>query len=261
MQTTNAKLNILPFQGTISAMQNILVRSQVAIPNLETLYHMFPNTDHSTVEGQNILDITTERRQQLDTVLDEILDLEAVMDRVRNLHRELIEKKDKITQSMNFHEGLVSYIWRLPNELLSQIFHHCLPDTDPKINRFSPPSGLKAPMLLMGICRRWREVAASTPSLWCRLHLEVDDTDWQRAASCYDSWLKWSQGLPHSLAVRCYKNNHSTKLQRLLHPYRNQISSLSIFLFCSNGELELWLTGLPALEEFVERRQRRRTSL
>ncbi|KAG2066183.1 hypothetical protein BDR04DRAFT_1030623, partial [Suillus decipiens] len=95
--------------------------------------------------------------------LDEILGLEAVMDRVRDFHQELIEKKDKITQSMYFHGGLVSSFWRLPNELLSQIFHHCLPDTDPKINHFSPPSRLKAPMLLIGICRRWREVATSTP--------------------------------------------------------------------------------------------------
>ncbi|KAG2069228.1 hypothetical protein BDR04DRAFT_949249, partial [Suillus decipiens] len=92
--------------------------------------------------------------------------LEIVMDRIKNLHQQLIEKKDKIAQSMNLHKGLVSRLWRFPSELLSQIFYYCLPDTDPKINCLSPPSRLKAPMLLIGICRRWREVATSTPSLW-----------------------------------------------------------------------------------------------
>ncbi|KAG1826593.1 hypothetical protein DFJ58DRAFT_353807 [Suillus subalutaceus] len=98
-------------------------------------------------------------------------------------------KKDKITQSMNFHKGFISPLWRFPDELLSQIFHHCFPDTGPKTNHFSPSSRLKAPMI--GVCRRWREVATSTPSL-VQVHVEVDDTDWQRTASCYDSWLNWS---------------------------------------------------------------------
>ncbi|KAG1842847.1 hypothetical protein F4604DRAFT_1825737 [Suillus subluteus] len=143
---------------------------------------------------------------------------------------QLIQKKDKITQSMNFYKGPVSPLWRFPNELLSQIFHHCLPDT---------------------VCRRWREVATSTPSLRCRLHMEVDDTDWQRASSYYDSWLKWSRGLPPSLVVKCYKHNHSTTLRRLLHPYMNQISSLSIFFFSDADKPELLLTNLPVLEELT----------
>lgn len=253
MQTAKAKLNVFPLQDTISAMQNILARSQVMIPNLETPFHLFPNTDHSTIdlESQNVLDIIAERQQQLDAILHEVLSLEIVMDGIKNLHQQLIEKKDKITQSMNLHKGLVSPLWRFPSELLSQIFHYCLPDTGPKINCLSPPSRLKAPMLLVGICRRWREVATSTPSLWCRLHLEIDDTDWQRAASCYDSWLKWSRGLPLSLVVKCYKHNHSTVLQRLLHPYVNQISILSIFFFSDADKPEILLTDLPALEELT----------
>ncbi|KAG2038822.1 hypothetical protein BDR03DRAFT_284097 [Suillus americanus] len=106
-------------------------------------------------------------------------------------------------------------------------------------------------MLLIGVCRRWREVATSTPSLWCKLHVEVDDADWQRAASCYDSWLKWSRGLPLSLVVKCYKNSHSITLWRLLHPYMNQIRSLSILFFSSAYKPELLLTDLPALEELT----------
>lgn len=252
MKTANAQLNTPPFGDAISAMQNILTLSQVIIPNLETPYIRFPNTDHSTtiLEGQNVFDIIAERQQQLDTVLHEISDLEVVMDGVKKLHQQLVQKKKKIIQSMNLHKGLVSPLSRFPNELLAQIFHHCFPNTSPKTELWCQ-SKLKAPMRLVGICRRWREVATSTPSLWCRLHVEVDDEDWQRAAFCYESWLKWSRGLPLSLVVKCSNDNHSTTLRRLLHPYMSQISSLSIFFFPGAEKPELLLTDLPTLEELT----------
>ncbi|KAG1793773.1 uncharacterized protein BJ212DRAFT_1240573, partial [Suillus subaureus] len=110
--------------------------------------------------------VIAQPQQQLDAVLHEISDLGTVTDGMKNIHQQLVEKKDKITQSMNLHKGLLSPLWRFPNTLLSENFHHCLPDTDPKASYFSPPSRLKARMLLIGVCRRWREVATSTPSLW-----------------------------------------------------------------------------------------------
>ncbi|KAG2118387.1 hypothetical protein DEU56DRAFT_838058 [Suillus clintonianus] len=255
MQTANADVDISPFSDIIGALRNILARSQVIIPNLETPYPIFPNTDYSTVEleGQSVLDIIAERQQQLDTVLCEISGLEAVMTDVKHLHQQLVEKKDKITQSMNLHRGLVSALWRFPNELFSQIFHHSLPspDTGSKSSYLLPSSRLKAPMLLTGICRRWRDIATSTPSLWCRLAMEVDDTDWERAASGYDSWLKRSRGLPLALALKCSKDNHSIKLRTLLHPYMNQILSLSISFFSGAEKPELLLTGLPTLQQLT----------
>ncbi|KAG2130799.1 uncharacterized protein EDB93DRAFT_74391 [Suillus bovinus] len=173
------------------------------------------------------------------------------MDGVKHLHQQLVERKDKITQSMHFHKGLLSPLWRLPAELLSEIFHHCLPEAEQKIERSACWLGLEAPMLFTGICRRWKEVATSTPSLWCRLHIEVTDISWQRVSSCYDLQLKWSRGLPLSLAVQCYKDHHSTTLRRLLHPYMHQISSLYIFFFFRADKPQLLLTDLPALEELT----------
>ncbi|KIK33147.1 hypothetical protein CY34DRAFT_68999, partial [Suillus luteus UH-Slu-Lm8-n1] len=130
------------------------------------------NTDHSTtiLEGQNIFDIIAERQQQLDTVMHEISGLKVVIDGVNKLHQQLVEKKKKIIQSMNLHKGFVSPLSCFPNELLAQIFHHCFPNTSPNTELWCQ-SKLKAPMRLVRICRRWREVATSTPSLWCRLHV------------------------------------------------------------------------------------------
>ncbi|KAJ6537384.1 hypothetical protein DFH09DRAFT_930847, partial [Mycena vulgaris] len=48
----------------------------------------------------------------------------------------------------------------LPNEIISEIFVHSLPD-----RAEGAPSGAKAPLLLAQICHKWREIVLSTPSL------------------------------------------------------------------------------------------------
>lgn len=167
------------------------------------------------------------------------------MDSVKDLHQQVVKKKEKITQSMNLHKGLVSALWRLPTEVLSQIFNHCLTET--KMLLF--PSTLKAPMLLTGICRRWREVAVGTPNLWCRFHIEADDRDWERAALCYELWLKRSRGRPLSLALGRY---HSTKLRDLLLPYMTHITSLLLSARFFQDEFpQLIVTDIPALRELA----------
>ncbi|KAG0704601.1 hypothetical protein DFH29DRAFT_365962 [Suillus ampliporus] len=252
MQTANSKVDLSPISDIIGALKTILARPQVVIPDLETPYSRFPNTDHSITEikGQSVIAVIAERQQQLDAVSHEISGLETVMDSIKHLHQKLVEKKDKITQSMNLHKGLGSPLWRLPAEVLSQIFNDCLPETSSLL----PPLRLKSPILLLaGICRRWREVAVGMPRLWCTFSLEVDDRDWQRAAFCYNSWLERSQGLPLSLALECYAND-STKLRSLLQPYIKQISSLSIRVFRYANQPELLLKDLPALQELTIRR-------
>lgn len=248
MQTTYSKSNVSEsVSDIIAALQNILARSQVIIPVLETPYSRFPNIDRFTVEfeGQSVIDIIAERQQQLDTVLHEISGLETLMNSVKIFHQQVVEKKEKITQSMNLHKALVSALSRLPTEVLSQIFNHCLPET----KLLLPPSSIRAPMLLTGICRRWREVAVDMPNLWCRLYMEVDDRDWERAAFCYDLWFKRSRGRPLSLAFGCY---HSTKLRNLLQPYITQITSLRVTVRSFQGLCPQFLvTDLPALQELA----------
>ncbi|KAG0704591.1 hypothetical protein DFH29DRAFT_1078180 [Suillus ampliporus] len=251
MQGVNSKVNLSPASDIIGTLQNILAQSQAIIPDLETPYSRarFPSsTNYSAIElkDQSIGDIINERQQQLDAVSHEISGLETVMGSIEILHQQLIRQKNEITQSMNLHKRLGSTLWHFPTEVLSQIFHHCLPET-----RFLlPPSMLNAPMLLTAICRRWREVAVGDPGLWCRLFVTVDDRDWLRAAFSYDSWFKRSRGLPLSLALKC-SDNHSIMLRSLLQPYINQISSLSIIFVYGATKVELMLTDLLALEELT----------
>ena len=173
----------------------------VQISDLETPYSRFPSPHRSSIQlnNQSISAILAERQQQLDAVLHNISGLESVMDSVKSLHQQLIEGRDKILHSMVLHRGHMSALWRLPVEVLSQIFVHCLPET----NHLKVSSKL-APMLLTRICRHWREVAVNIPSLWCRLSVEVADwsvANWPEVAFCHCSWLERSQERPLSLAT------------------------------------------------------------
>ncbi|KAG2141900.1 hypothetical protein DEU56DRAFT_270201 [Suillus clintonianus] len=232
MQTDNPKSDIM------AALQKIL-RSQATVPNLETPYSQatFLNPNHCAIElkEQSLNAIITERQQELDTVLHEISDLQTLMDR-------LVEKKVKIVESINLHKRLRSALWRLPAEVLSHIFVNCLPE-----DKYLLPALNLAPILLTRICRRWREVAVGTPSLWCRLRLEVESGDWQKRAFCYESWLKRTIECPLSLALRC--DDDWTRVQRLVQPYTAQISSLSIDFWERDTPGVRVLAGCQALEE------------
>ncbi|KAG2143700.1 hypothetical protein DEU56DRAFT_910831 [Suillus clintonianus] len=232
----------------------------VQIPDLETTYSRFPNVDHSAINGRDfgISAIVTERQLQLDAVLHEISGLETIMDNVKNLHQQLVDKKEKIMQSMNLHKGLVSTLWRFPTEVLAQIFHYCLPEhvweheyhawgrsyslsSDPKRD---------APMQLARVCRRWRDVVVDMPSLWCKLHLGSRRNS-KQSAFCYDAWLKRSKGTPLSVTLLCYKNGE-TKLRSVIQPYISQISSLDVEFF-DGANPGLLLKDIPALQELTIR--------
>ncbi|KAG2141928.1 hypothetical protein DEU56DRAFT_795566 [Suillus clintonianus] len=246
MQTFD-NIMISPVPDIIGALQTILASSRAIISaNLDTPYSSFPNTDHSVIELKDrcISAIVAERQEQSDATLHEISALETVMHGIQNLREQLVKKKGEITQSMNLHKGLVSPLWRLPNEILSEIFVHCLPT-----HHHLWPASVSAPMFLTNICRRWREVAANMPKLWCRLRLqEAEGRNWQRTAFCYDLWLKRSQGLQLSLSLGCFQGR-LTNIQSLLRPYINQVSSLSIHV--SRQVPELMFTDLLALEELT----------
>ncbi|KIM75160.1 hypothetical protein PILCRDRAFT_79293, partial [Piloderma croceum F 1598] len=55
---------------------------------------------------------------------------------------------------------LLSPIRRLPHELLGEIFRYCLP------RNYHKKGAHKAVMLPSHVCKHWRDVALSTPTLW-----------------------------------------------------------------------------------------------
>ncbi|KAJ6504124.1 hypothetical protein C8R47DRAFT_177927 [Mycena vitilis] len=58
----------------------------------------------------------------------------------------------------------------LPNEITSEIFLHFLP----VYPRCPPLTGNLSPTCLTHICRRWREIALTTPALWRAMPFCID---------------------------------------------------------------------------------------
>ncbi|KAG2112407.1 hypothetical protein DEU56DRAFT_202605 [Suillus clintonianus] len=208
------------------------------------------NLNRSAIElnDQTVGAIITERQHQLHAVSLESSGLETVMDGIIDLHQQLFVKEGQITQSLNLHKRLGSALWRLPTEVLSQIFHYCLPE----FGHSRPLSDREAPMSLTGVCQRWREVSVGTPSLWCGLRISPNRRHkWNNQVFRYDLWFKRSRGRPVSLAFSCCYIWHSSELRSFFQPYINQISSLSIDFSLGAKQLELLLTGIPALQELT----------
>ncbi|KZT23625.1 hypothetical protein NEOLEDRAFT_1048646, partial [Neolentinus lepideus HHB14362 ss-1] len=64
--------------------------------------------------------------------------------------------------------SLVPLTHRMPSELMSQIFGECLSESGIVV-----PSAAEAPLLVSQVCGLWREIAHSTPHLWCSICLDL----------------------------------------------------------------------------------------
>jgi hypothetical protein len=82
----------------------------------------------------------------------------------------LTRKRDALQTYTYLHTALVAPIRRLPPEVLSEIFLRYKDENNVlhPLNRLN-----KAPLLLGGVCSRWRTIALSTPRLWTSFALAI----------------------------------------------------------------------------------------
>lgn len=105
-------------------------------------------------------------------------------------HRE--DPSYKVTQVAESH----SPCQRLPPELWSRIFQYCLPEGETYVR----PDVMGAPLLMCRVCRLWREVAISTPSIWSSLSIHRNLRK-RPHAYLLQAWVQRSQAVPLSLEV------------------------------------------------------------
>ncbi|KAJ7087031.1 hypothetical protein C8R43DRAFT_1173909 [Mycena crocata] len=84
----------------------------------------------------------------------------------------------------------------LPNEIVSEIFLHFLPAYPDCPTMTGPLS----PTLLTHICRKWRQIALNTPSLWRAIPFPLDLDPSQRVPML-QSWLSRSRVCPLSIEI------------------------------------------------------------
>ncbi|KIJ59388.1 hypothetical protein HYDPIDRAFT_118612 [Hydnomerulius pinastri MD-312] len=173
------------------------------------------------------------------------------MNRIKDVHQRLTDKRGQIAASMETHQGLIACIRRLPSEILGEIFMHCLPP-----DAHNEPNPNTAPLLLTRICRPWRKVALSTPRLWCSLSVRPSHRVQQQGLFYYHTWLSRARGCPLSLAVDT-RLVHAPRnpvwryeVTELLQPYTSRCSRLLV-TFDEATAPELLLKDIPVLEHLT----------
>ncbi|KAF7364154.1 F-box domain-containing protein [Mycena sanguinolenta] len=109
---------------------------------------------------------------------------------------------------------LMTNFEKLPFELNSKIFLHCLPH-DGRVH----PNTMAAPLVLSQICSHWRAITLATPQIWSSIFFEFphdsqyyglsflfgDETTptIDRIVPLVDLWFSRSNGHPLSITIRC----------------------------------------------------------
>ncbi|KAJ7167817.1 hypothetical protein C8R46DRAFT_1094246 [Mycena filopes] len=121
----------------------------------------------------------------------------------------------------------------LPPEITSEIFLHCLPPV-PELGSYpkDAPRSSRAPLLLLRVCRAWRDIAMSTPHLWAHLHLDLGgDMSDSGVGTVINDWFGRARSCPLSFSVRGWAGMHGQEAVDLgvaLHRYAPQLESLSL---------------------------------
>ncbi|KAJ7089596.1 hypothetical protein C8R44DRAFT_892288 [Mycena epipterygia] len=127
---------------------------------------------------------TTALHARLDLALSE-------MEKQKYVLEKLERSVSSIRRQLNdVHDPMA----RLPCEISSEIFIHCLPPVDNVYPRLSDP------LLLLSICTRWTEIAVSTSQLWANLIAQIPSAVTAEFAKLLDGWLQRAGGSPLSLS-------------------------------------------------------------
>ncbi|KAJ7659278.1 hypothetical protein DFH06DRAFT_1327105 [Mycena polygramma] len=160
--------------------------------------------------------------------------IEAEISNLRDLIRVLRAERKLVEERLNSYQYP---ILTLPNELTSEIFIHLLP-TYPYC---SPLTGQDSPSILTLICRKWRDIALSTPALWRAILLE------DRYLHLVKAWLARTGCFP--LALRCYDETCSDEMIEAIIPHRARWEHVSLEFWHGRGPLPAIDGPLPSLRE------------
>ncbi|KAJ7430431.1 hypothetical protein B0H11DRAFT_1627498, partial [Mycena galericulata] len=107
----------------------------------------------------------------------------------------------------------------LPNEIVSEIFIHFLP-----VYPLCPPqTGLLSPTILTQICRKWREIALTTPALWRAIMLCDENIDYEQQVHTLEIWLSRSGSCPLSIQMEDFDSMPINMCIEAIAPHRARL--------------------------------------
>ncbi|KAJ7757582.1 hypothetical protein B0H16DRAFT_1689592 [Mycena metata] len=144
------------------------------------------------------------------------------------LHLKALDVQASIQRPL---DGIVYPVLTLPPEIMSNIFLHCLhlPNLDDQ--RRTGPTPIHAPLLLLQVCRAWREIALSTPHLWVFLHVDLDRLTerlpYPEIETFVADWFGRAGSCPLTLSLCCeLRRTFANGIRGILHPLAQRLQSL-----------------------------------
>ncbi|KAJ7241497.1 hypothetical protein B0H12DRAFT_43580 [Mycena haematopus] len=195
------------------------------------------------IRGPLMLDSLAADRALVAALNAKILDLENMISALRLEQAQVQSRLDSYKYP----------VLTLPNEIISQIFTHF----PPPYPSCPPLTGTLSPTSLTHICRQWREIALSLPSLWRAMNLshngisleeeeeeQEEDLLLQRDHMA-NLWLTRSRSCPLSIEFDAqdeddYDLNHD--ILNVLAPHCTRLEHLKLVLF---------LRDLPFIEDIM----------
>jgi hypothetical protein len=121
----------------------------------------------------------------------------------------LVEERHAIRRAL---ESIVFYpILTVPPEIIEEIFFFCLPDDGegPLV-----PDPKAAPLVLLGVCHKWRGIALSSPRLWASIRVNLRSQNYGNSLPLFECWLARARSRPLAVAVvyMNYEENPSPEL-------------------------------------------------
>jgi F-box-like len=173
------------------------------------LHLIIPNLSHSLwpdTLGTHLvpdLDDAKDIRKVVEQAETDIAVLDQEIARIHEILAHIESRRQEMCRHAEEHRGILAPVRRCPDEILSEIFIHCIPAQNLHVRVTK-----RKPLLVDQICRRWREVALGTPALWSDvtvMHQErKNDAGRQaeREAEMAQEWLRRAGvGRPISLKL------------------------------------------------------------
>ncbi|CAA7271434.1 unnamed protein product [Cyclocybe aegerita] len=133
---------------------------------------------------RNDIPTDEEIREINEALIAPLTKLNSLEDEVKKLdllRQELRRRFDVLSDKIRPYRTFISRARRLPADILQEIFFSSLPTEHNSVMSIHHP-----PLLLMRVCRRWRDITLSTPRLWASIHIPIPSPQFSNPRHAWD---------------------------------------------------------------------------
>ncbi|KAJ3502684.1 hypothetical protein NLJ89_g8777 [Agrocybe chaxingu] len=135
----------------------------IATPMITSQFDSLLGTSYIPDDDEilQVRSLITEKGRELEKI-------DAEMSRIMASYVKLKKTRERMRADIEPYRRFIAISRRLPDYILQQIFLSCLPEQYGAIMSVREP-----PLIFTLVCRRWRQLALSTPSLWASFYVPV----------------------------------------------------------------------------------------